>query len=256
MHASLFGSGVLDGLAAAFLLAVGVILMRREIAAPEARFAWRAYCAWWLATGSALAVASGSILFAALGHVDASVVITQWFLERLFASVAAWGLLSYAIYLYTGRPRAWMGIAAAYAVVFVVWLAEVLARPPTQVVLHAWGRPMLEPAAQTPVLLATSALLFLLPPLGAAAAMVRAGFVLDHPLQRYRVLLAAASIPLLLVPGAFAFMLPWLPSVQLGARAVQLCGAALALLAYRPPARIARALGDVDAQALGARRTS
>lgn len=110
---------------------IGASLGKKKFADQPTAAAWRAFRIWWygmaVRTGtSGLAVA---LLAAGVSNIALYVVIDV--IGIAGAAAALWGLLTYLLYVFTGRPRAsfWMGVF--YALFFVAIVVSIIVFQPT-----------------------------------------------------------------------------------------------------------------------------
>ena len=225
-------------------LYVGTRLGQRKLEDRTEQSVWNSLRAVWFAQGGRLLISSFSTLLAFLGVLNLYVHVGLGLVVLLALVVTLWGLLTYLVFLYTGRQRYLRPILLFYALFFFYLLVTTLIRQPQSVELDGAGasiRYANEAGAGFGLIFLG---LLILPQLIASLFLLRLVFRLPERTQKYRALLVAATI------------FVWFGSAMLGvvtpiggqpwwSTANQLIGLATAVLiywAYYPPAILQKRL--------------
>ena len=229
--------------AATVCVIVGWQLHRRAGSTPETQRAIGFFVAWWHATAANIYV--GSLFYAAASfgasNFELQYAYTQ--LQRVLLATSLWGLLTYLVFLVSGRlfPRT---IGAFYGAHAVFMLYTITAARPDGLYLGAW-RTDLTYAVDTPA--AWSLVTFtgiVLPPVLLSVAYFVAIFRMPRAETepRYRAALVSTSLVawwiLAVVAGQRSSF--DLDGIQIANRLVTLGAALVILMAYRPPEWIRR----------------
>lgn len=241
----------------ALYLFVGALCfwLARAQARPEAggagpRRAVLAFQAFWLGLGADALVGAGQILAAAFDPGSGTLAGELSIVAYVFVSILMWGLLTYLLFLFTGRSSVLLWVALLYAVVFIDSVAFVVGGSPTGMTPTLWGAKA--EYASTPSL--ASALFlsaaFLLPPFVGAIAYGTLALQVRGAARRYRV--ASVSLGILVwFSTTIVLSLPDLldnDAVQGGGRLITLFAILAIVVSYRPPAPLRRRLDLHHAQ--------
>jgi hypothetical protein len=220
---------------------VGLQLPRRETESQEGRRALGFFMAWWVALG--VNVAAGGVMYfaAAFGLTDLAAQVTYAIAQRLLLAVQLTGLMSYLLYLLTGRAL-WKPIGAAYAAYLFFLLYSLVAGHPNGVLVGAWRTELAYAAEGSRAVAFASFLVLLVPPVAAALAYLRLYPRMEDASQRYRIALVGGGILLWWVVGVIAGQRANIADdmFQLTNRFIGLAAAMAVLVAFRPPAWVQR----------------
>jgi hypothetical protein len=216
--------------------------------------AWRAFRVWWF--GMALTTGLqglGSLLFAA-GLTSLALHIPLVLIRSLTAAAALWGLLTYLIYIFTGRRGAALWLGIFYSAFALLLIYSIYALQPGAITFSGWGTELTYqnvPSQAFGLIFAIALLLLIsLPPVIAAIGFFTLFFRVKERSSKYRALLVPIGIfmlfglsylvPLALYPfGVRLNEISWWP---LTIRLISLVGLALIYWAYFPPTLIQKRL--------------
>lgn len=184
---------VVDALAASVATWIGARLLR-EPSEGIARRARVRFAVWWLGLAADIVINAATWALYALGVTSVLVVSILTYLAVAALSVMFWGLLSYVLYLYTGRPGAmrvvtWLYTAVGVGAAVLIWTLE-----PDGVTLSAWGGAIHyvhEPSGATGLGVAIA---FLLPPFLSAIAYASLLPRVKDRARRWRIGLVSGSV--------------------------------------------------------------
>lgn len=234
------------GASVASALAYGYVGMRlaRTPATADDRSALRSFGLWWggLALLSLLG-AMQSILWLA-GFREPAIHVAFTYMAVAPLCVTVWGLFYYLAYLFSGsrRIRVWAGLF--YGFVYVVFVVLIALSEPIGVSAGTWDV-TIEYAAEVPAAAALLLLaLLVLPVLGGAVAYGSLFFRVKEPMQRYRIAVVSLALALWFIGplGAQVTGVAQSEGWAIASRIIGFLAAVAILLAYRPPANIARRL--------------
>jgi hypothetical protein len=239
-----------SALAAGVCLAIGLRVLARRGEGVRGRAVTR-YAIWWLALGANTLADTATWILGENGLAPPPVAALMTYLQLVCVTVMLWGLLSYLLYLFTGRAGALNVATLVYAAAFVGGLALIVSLRPTGVDIGPWGGSIAYATQPSPAAALLFALAFLLPPLVGAIAYALLLFRVRERDARYRIALVSSSIFVW-----FALSLALNGGGTSDARAVvgmvvPIAAIYATWIAYSPPAWIQRRLG-VTAGGLGA----
>jgi len=226
---------------------IGFRLRAKVYADPSDAFAWRAFRSWWMGMSfNSLLNALGLLLFS-LNVLALPLFMGINFVSSVAAATALWGLLTYLVYVYTGRNRSWLLAGFYIAFIALLFLLLFLFQP-TGVIIGDWQVAMeySNPPVGAPAFaFALSFILLIgLPPVIASIGMFLLFLRIQERSAKYRAGLVSLGIfmlfglaiivPLLLYPFGFRTnQIAWWP---LGVRLTGILALALIYFAYFPPA--------------------
>lgn len=221
---------------------VGLRVLRRGTRGKGAA-ATRRFAAWWLGLAGHSVAGLALALAAATGRATPPVVVASATLAAVCFGVMFWGLVSYLLYLYTGRRAVFPAVTFAYAVQTVLLVGVVWWLRPIGAHAEGWT-PFIDYARAGSV--ATDAYItttFLVPPLaGSVAYLLLLRRVKDRT-ARYRIALVSGSILAWFVGALALGAVPGTSdAASLAVRVLALCAALGVLAAYEPPAWVQRRL--------------
>lgn len=176
---------------AMFLLVARTVWVRPV--SHESQRARNAFVVWWAVLGFVTLVGLVLQLPGATSSVAAYVALTIVLLGLL--CVGLWGLLFYLVYLFTSRRGIAVPLGLGYALVFVFFVAFILAGDPVGFETGPNGRELEynHPIESGPLYWTAIALL-IVPPLAGAAGYLSLYWKVDQPVQKRRILLVSMSI--------------------------------------------------------------
>lgn len=230
-------------LIAAIYAYVGLrIAARKSTGAP--RSALRRFGAFWLGLATHSAISATLTATFLVGGPDPLLVATFTYAAAVAIGAMFWGLMSYLLYLYVGKPMTLRLVTVAYAAQLVPLIAAVFMLKPIGAHMAGWI-PIIDYANPSGSALdGVVTIIFLLPVLFAAGAYLTLfRHVRDAP-SRWRLGLIGGSITLWLLVTllARAFELGGDGGAIFG-RALAIAAASAVLLAYEPPGWAQRRFG-------------
>lgn len=238
-------------LTAALYLWVGRIVLDRQLRG-DARSANRLFAVWWISLGALYVTLPGyTLLYRFLGSQDLALAVTYINAILLLIVLAAWGLINYLLYLYTGKTTWWVASSVFYGALALAFLYLIAWLDPigfsaTGSIVYARESPLGPSIA--------IGLAFSVPILLAALAYGSLLFRVQDPLPRYRIALVAGGFLLQFGWSATSSALqlsrkyPDSIGLALFGNAIAILAAVAILLAFRPPPAVRRRL---DAATLG-----
>lgn len=233
-------------LSAALYAFIGFSLGKKSFADSSDAFAWRAFRYWWFGMAINTMINATSIIVLAAGVDALPLFIVFSITSTLAASVALWGLLTYLVYVFTGKTARWL---TYFYIAFALFLFySIYSFQPTGVTLGAWQTSIQYANTPTGAVALIYAIFFLLliavPPVVGSIGMFMLYFRVKERSAKYRALLVplgifalfglAYLIPLALYPfGVRTGDLPWWP---LTIRLIGLLALVVIYWAYYPPA--------------------
>ncbi|MBX3047712.1 MAG: hypothetical protein KIT46_08230 [Anaerolineales bacterium] len=252
MSDNLIPALVIPSISVFLCLLIGVRLGEKTYPDAADGRAWWHYRLWWLLTAAGALVGLLAIALLALGVNNLWLHLFLSTGGSIFVLVALWGLLSYLLYVYSGRHRLGTVLAVMYAAMILSVLYITFWLGPVSVRLDAWGTAInFENTLAPNVLLIYSlslALLLGLPPFLAAAGF----FVLSLRVKEHSPKLRARVVSLgLMFLFGVAYILPVLflpfniqtdtPLWQFGTRLLGQLALLAIYWAYFPPVFLQKA---------------
>lgn len=239
-------AGALMSVASASAYGYVGLKLARTSGTPEDRMALRAFGLWWggLALLSIVSALQNGLWLAGVREPSVYIAFTYLTIGPLCATV--WGLFYYLAYLFSGSSRIRWWSAGFYGAVYVIFIALISLSDPSGVSAGAWDVSV-EYAAEVPAFAALLVLVLLvLPVLGGAVAYGSLFLRVKEPLQRYRIAVVSLSLALWFAGpiGAQLMGIAQSEGWAIASRFIGLLAATAILLAYRPPANIARRLAS------------
>lgn len=234
---------------------VGRRLGARPVA-PGVRLPAAQFAAFWYSLAAIQAVVAFLSLLATVQIPSLVLVVTLFHLETLIACVVLWALVSYLIFLFTGRTYL-ASLSVLYAAVYLVLQYVITAAGPYRVTV-TYGSVGLSVAGTegiSPILLGVLLALLLVPEIVGCLLYFTLFFRTPDRTLRFRIGIVSWALLLWFV-GGFAITGAGLVPVLIS-RSIGLLAAAAILLAYFPPAGVQRRLGvtSVDARPIVTGRT-
>lgn len=234
-----FVSGTaLTGAEALVYIAVGLLLLKPE-GAPRP-LAWRLFVAWWVLIGCNKMLSAAAGLGAAQGWMSTDAFIAILHVNFAILAVSLGCLMTYLLYLFTGSMASAKWVVLGYLGFYLLLTFNFVAGAPSGVTIGSWKATHTS-TAKAPALVSLLVLLLLFVPQVVGASLYASlRRQLTVPAARYRVTL----VPIAIVAWSVSILLVALPTfadstaMQVGSRLMGATGALVALLAYRPPARI------------------
>jgi hypothetical protein len=240
-------------LSSALYMFIGMRLGEKTYSNSADAFAWRAFRFWWFGMGTNAALNTLSILTLSMNITALPVFIFFSISATLAASLALWGLLTYLIYVFTGKDRS--RLVAAFYIAFALFLFySIYSFQPTGVAMGEWQVAMqyanTPQGAQAFVYAVGLILLLGLPPVVASIGMFLLFLRIKERSSKYRAALVSAGIfmlfgltyivPLILYPfGLRTGDISWWP---VATRIVGLAALVIIYFAYFPPESIQKRL--------------
>jgi hypothetical protein len=223
---------------------VGLRLVRRP-AAGDARRASQRFGVFWLGLGAHTALAGALTAAFLVGGPAPLLVAAAAFMACVVIAAMFWGLMSYLLFLYTGKRIVFRLTTLAYVAQLVPLLLAVAILRPVGAYMEGWI-PMIayaNPAGSA--LDGIASLTFIIPPLIASWMYLSLFRRVEDAAARWRIGLVGGSIGLwflLAVVGRFLDLLPGDTGAVIG-RAIAISAALIVLAAYEPPAWAQRRYG-------------
>lgn len=243
VEARLLGSAASYFLSAALWSYIGLLMLQRAPAKrgerAAVRFGW-----WWLGLAGHSFLGMALAILAAAELAEGPVVAVATYGASVFIAVMFWGLLSYLLFLYTGRSGVFPAVTTAYAIQLALLLAAVWRLKPIGAHVEGWIV-IIDYAEEAGASLdAFVSLAFLLPPVFASGAYVMLLRRVKDRTHRYRVTLVGGSIFAWLVSAIAIGAIPGdIDVLHVAARLFSLAAAGAVILAYDPPAWVQRRFG-------------
>lgn len=243
VEARLVGSAVSYFLAGVLWSYIGLLMLQRAPAKrgerAAVRFGW-----WWLGLAGHSFLGMALAILAGVGLAEGPVVAVATYGAAVCIAIMFWGLLSYLLFLYTGRPGVFPAVTTAYVLQLALLLAAVWWLKPIGAHVEGWIVIIDYAEAAGASLDAFVSLAFIVPPVFASAAYLMLLRRVKDRTQRYRVAMVGGSIFAWLAGGLAIGAVPGESDVlQIVGRLVSLAAAAAVILAYDPPAWVQRRLG-------------
>lgn len=240
---TLLAAGAIAAIVASSYAYVAWSLGRRSAGDPSRR-ALAHFALWWGALAANLAGVAITYVLAAFDALTLPAQLTASHVQRLLLAVSMTGLVSYLLFVLTGRDHA-RRLAFAYAAYYVLSLYAMMRAQPTGVFVGNW-RTDLVYAAPSPVWVgAVNLLVIVLPPLACGVAFAFASRRAGDATQRYRMRVVAFAVVFWWAVAVAAGQRALLDvdAVQAAHRVLSLLAALLVLAAYRPPGWARRRFG-------------
>lgn len=241
LHPTLLAAGAVAAVVSVVYAYVARLVAQRRGASAGAERAMRLFALWWACLAANIGMGAMMYLAAGLGYTDFHVQLTYALLQRLLLAVAMLGLMSYLLFLLTGRGFL-APLAAIYLGYYVFQVYTVFAGEPSGVLVAHWRTDLAYAATLPPVFGLVNLVWVVAPPVVGALLYFRLFFRLRNPTQRYRVALISWSIVVWWVVAVVAGQREAIgqDAFQVVNRLVGL-GAALAIaLAFQPPGWVTR----------------
>jgi len=235
VEASLVAASAFAEASGLLYLFVGWAVQDRAVGR-EHRRANDLFALWWWGL-AALSILGGIVsLAAALGFRDVAAFSVFTAVALLLLCIALLGLLSYLLYLFTGRNGLLLPLAVGYGAFYVAMLALLAAAGPDGVEVTHWGAKLTFARPIAPAFAAALGVGLLLPQALCALAYLRLARRLEDRAQRHRVEMVAVSIFLWFLSSLFASAagLGQSDAWQVLSRCISLAAALTILGAYRP----------------------
>lgn len=233
-------------LSSALYFFIGFRLGEKTYSNPSDAFAWRSFRYWWFGMSANTLLNATAILVLTAGVTALPLFIGFSIASTLAASAALWGLLTYLLYVYTGKNRS--RLVAAFYIAFALFLFySIYSFQPAGVAMGNWEVALQytnTPQGVPALLYVVSILLLLsLPPVIASIGMFLLFLRIKERSSRYRAALVSLGIfllfglayivPLILFPfGIRTGEIAWWPYVI---RVIGLLALAIIYFAYFPP---------------------
>lgn len=241
-------------LSSALYAFIGYSLGKKSFADAADAKAWRAFRVWWFAMAIDNLVNAARVSLFAAGFTSVTLHVTLNLVNTLFAAAALWGLLTYLLYVFTGRARVstWVGIFYIAFAAFLFYSVYVF--HPIGVTLGDWETAITYQNPPAGIMGLAYVIFFLLlialPPVLASIGMFTLYFRVKERSSKYRALVVplgifglfglAYLVPLVLFPfGVRTGDLAWWPFTI---RIVGLLALLVIYWAYFPPTFIQKSL--------------
>lgn len=243
-QATLAAAAAFSVVSALVYFQVARVVAMRSVSA-DASLAATGFRLWWAALAGSTLLGSLDELIAVFGEPPLGLLIAVGHISLALTCVALWGLLYYLLYLFTGRRRLWMPLAAFYAVYFFVLFGWLLGADATGVEVGRWSvdvsyaKDLADSVLWLPVLA-----FLLLPQILGSIAYFTLYWRVEERSQKFRVAVVSWSIIIWFGSAGVASLSEfgqedlW----QVTSRFIGLAAAGAILAAYRPPALLRRTL--------------
>lgn len=224
--------------AASIALVVGLRLARHRPAGDPGRAVLR-FSAWWIGLAAFITLNQIATLAALAGANTPGVIAPLSYAANTALMACLWGLVSYVLYLFTGKPRALTATSVAYALQLVAILAWIASMGPQGVIVTDAGTQTDWARDPSPGESGLFALTFLLPPIVSSVALGILSFSsgVEGRTSRFRMRAIAVGI-FIWFTGAIVITASGAPAATtsiVGPIVGTLC-MLLIVSAYRPPA--------------------
>jgi hypothetical protein len=135
-----------------------------------------------------------SLLLLAAGISNVPVHLVIDLVGAFGAAAALWGLLSYLIYVYTGKPRASLWLGVFYALFFIGIAVAIFSYQPIGVRMEDWNTAFTYQTAPGVVFALSLLVLIAFPPIIAAIGFFRLFFRVKERSQKYRAFMVPLGI--------------------------------------------------------------
>lgn len=208
------------------------------------RFALRAFSFWWIGLAIlSLSAALQNVLWV-VGIYDPLVYVSASYLTIAVLCATVWGLFYYLGYLFSGRKELKWWSAALYALTYATFVVLLTFSRPEAASASAWDIRLELAATLSPAVTLAALGLLIVPVLLGVFAYGSLYFRVHTPAQRYRIAVVSLALFLWFAGpiGAQIAGVATNPFWEVASRAIGLLAALAILVAYRPPAGIARRL--------------
>lgn len=241
VSSTLLAAALIAFLSAAAYAIVAWQLHRRATDHPSDKWALLHFTIWWAATAANIFAAGMLYLAASFGRITLLMQLTDSVVQRVLLALSLWGLLTYLLYLITGRRYGRLtGILYAAHAAFMVTV--IFRSQPIGVYVGAW-RTDLEYAVPPPAVLdVVNLFAVVLAPVLASIVYLVIAIKLPkhgHREQRFRSIIVASALIFWWTVAVAAGQRDMLDVewFQLLNRILGLLAAGAILLAYNPPRR-------------------
>ncbi|HEX9815532.1 MAG TPA: hypothetical protein VGB18_01015 [Candidatus Thermoplasmatota archaeon] len=247
VSSTLVAAALVAFVSAAAYGAVAWKLRKRAPTDSDDQWALGHFVLWWGATAGNILVAGLLYLAAAFDRINLALQLADSILQRVVLAASLWGLVTYLLYLVTGKRFGRLtGVLYAAHAAFMVSI--LLRSGPNGVIVGAWRTDLSYASDPGAVLDLVNFVLVILAPVAACIAYLVIAIRLPKGVQaeqRYRGLIVSTALifwwTVAVVAGQRGSLdLEWL---QLLNRALGLCAAVAIVLAYHPPAMLRRRWG-------------
>lgn len=242
--ATLLAAALVACLSAAAYGIVAWQLRKRAPQDPNDRWALQHFVIWWAATAANIFVAGLLYLAAAFDRINLAMQLADSVLQRVLLAVSLWGLLTYLLYLVTGKRYARL-TGLLYSVHAAFMVTVIFRSQPNGVIVAAW-RTDLSYVTEAPGWFdMVNLFLVVLAPVVVSVAFLVIAIRLPkvgHAEQRLRSIVVATALIFWWIVAVTAGQrelldLEWL---QLVNRALGLSAAVAIVVVYNPPAWLRR----------------
>jgi hypothetical protein len=245
---NLFISTLFALAAAAIYFYVGYRLKRRQIASPDARFAWNLFLVWWYGLAASTLITAVRNLLGLLNVTELPLFVTFSQMSLLAICASLYGLLYYLLYLFTGKSG-WLAPLTLFYIAYYFLVSYYLnSLKPVGVTVGNWNITLQYEQSFGGPLFTFVLSLLVFPQIIGSLAYFTLFFRVEEPTQKYRIALVSWSI---IVWFGLSFLAPitglsqqawW----QIFSRALGLAAAFTILMAYEPARWIKQRLGVVS----------
>ena len=169
-------------------------LRGRQLSEPEDRLAWNAFRVWWAGLGLTTMISLFNAILPLLGILNLTVYVALAQVNILVICIALWGLLSYLVFLFTGKANARRYLAIFYFLFFIALAVYAISLQPSGVELEEGVATIQYDGQVSPAYILVLSVFLLAPQLLASFAYFSFYFRVRERTQKYRVLLVSVSI--------------------------------------------------------------
>lgn len=246
--ATLVVQAILQFLIAASCFFVGQTVRIRGTTTPEARLGARAFAAWWVGLGVYIAIRGVLALAAAVEFTPFSLFLAGRIVGIPFLAVAAWGIVTYVVAVYSGRVTVWRPVAVYAVSLAALFYVETFLDMDGTVTVQPWAAFV---TTTNPSFVTLTQAYFALPLILSVLAYAWLARQTRGAEQRYRILVVSGGLLLWIVGGFVGESSGDSFLAFVTVSAVGFFTVATMIMAYRPPARVKEWLHERDARAVG-----
>lgn len=221
-------------------LYVGSVVGKRSVS-PEGRAALVSFALWWYGMAAVSLVGGANSLAGALGYQNLALLTTLTFAIFLVLCLALWGLVTYLLFLFTGR--AFHRTLGGFYVVFYFYLVYlIVVAKPIGVEVGRWNTRLAYEHTIDPNFVTLFLVLLIFPQALGSLAYLTLAFRTRDRAARYRIIMVGVSIFVWFFASFIVSQLgvAQTDGWQVTSRVIALGASMAVLAAYRPPGWIQR----------------
>ncbi len=220
------------------------LIWARPIHDPHAVTANRLFALWWAALGALTLLGGAQSILASFGVRHLAIHAALTLSTIALVVVALYGLLSYLLYIYSGNPRMFIGLAIAHAAILAFYVGLIIWMTPVAVTTSTWRVDITYLRTAPPLVTGLASALLFIPALAGASLYGTLAFRAKEPTVRFRIVVVSTAFIFWFGASGIATLTGWTneEAWPIIARAIALVATGLVILAYRPPPAIRKRL--------------